>query len=56
MPKDYPTSIRLSAETKLGLMRAARAQGTTITWLVEHVCKTWLAFKEREKREQGGKK
>ena len=50
MPKDYPTSIRLSAEVKLGLMRAARAQGTNVTWMVEHVCKEWLAQKEAARK------
>jgi hypothetical protein len=50
LPKDYPTSVRFNAETKLGLMRAAKRQGTTVTWLVQHICHEWLKRMEREKK------
>ena len=50
MPKDFPTSVRFTAEVKLGLMRAAKKQGTNITWLVQHICGEWLAGKERERQ------
>lgn len=59
MPRDYPTSVRFPAETKLGLMRAARKQGTTVTWLVEHICREWLdahpVEKKRPKQEEATK-
>lgn len=42
--KDYPTSIRLPDDLKRELASAARAQGTTLSWIIVAILKQWSVF------------
>lgn len=53
MPTELPTSFRLTRELKDDLIRFAKAQGTSVSWLIKFICEQWVAAK---KKEEGKKK
>lgn len=50
MSDDLPTSIRLSKALKTDLQRFAKAQGTSITWLIRHVLEQWIDWRKKQKQ------
>ena len=47
---DYPTSVRLTRELKAALLRYAKAQGTSVNWLISYICRQWVEIKDAEER------
>jgi predicted transcriptional regulator len=52
MPDLFATSVRLPAQLKADLVKIAKAQGCSITWLINDVLGKWVVWKKEQDKKK----
>jgi len=52
LPDNHPTSIRLDRSLKVELVKFAKAQGCSVTWLIADILRKWAAWKKAQEQKK----